>query len=124
MRTYYIDDERKFRCEIENGKFSGDLIFDMTNGSFYGNMPANMPKYTWFWYVMDFIKICELSLIGYLPIKCGNISLLSIGFLPVGCRNHRFILILRSYGKTFPRKRKVSSYSRRRYPSLIGIYLK
>lgn len=58
MRTYYIDDERKFRCEIENGKFSGDLIFDMTNGSFYGNMPANMPKYTWFWYVMDFIKIC------------------------------------------------------------------
>lgn len=58
MRTYNIDSDRRFICDIENGRSVGQIVFDMNDGSILASKPGAMPKIIWIWQVMEFLKIC------------------------------------------------------------------
>lgn len=59
MRTYSIDSDRRFICDIENGRSIGQIVFDMRDGSIQASKPGSMPKIIWIWHVMEFLKICS-----------------------------------------------------------------
>lgn len=66
MRTYYIDADRRFLVDIENGNQHGEIVFDMISGNIQASKPSNMPKLVWIWHVMEFLKICAKM---YKPCK-------------------------------------------------------